>query len=498
MPNCQPIAGICLATEVLSRMRGYYRTLIIIVIVIAIAIFIVLPNNPGIHFLGINKDFKTALGLDLVGGVQALLEADLPADQVIEPGQMNTTKKIVENRVNALGVTESNIQQAGPNRILVEIPGETDPDKALAAIKQTGLLEFVDFSQVPINEIQQMYTNQEIINTDTKKSDASGTNITSSATATETITSTIPSTTGITSTIGTSDSQTPKIYHTIMTGADLKRVNVNNDAGQYDVSFELSEAGAKTFGEFTTNNLNKVLAIVLDNKIISFPTIESPITNGQGRITGSFTADEANALAIQLRYGSLPIPLTTVITNTVGPTLGKESLQKSLIAGVIGITVVILFMAFYYRLPGIIADVALLIYVLLTFAIFKAFPVTFTLPGIAGYILSIGVAVDANILIFARMREELRAGRNLHQATDLGWSRAWPSIRDSNISTLITCGILFIFGSTFGASMVKGFSVTLAIGVLVSLFTAIIVTRTLLHLVLDNITFSEHKRWFGI
>jgi preprotein translocase subunit SecD len=187
-----------------------------------------------------------------------------------------------------------------------------------------------------------------------------------------------------------------------------------------------------------------------------------------------------------------------VESRTVGATLGEESVRKSLMAGYIGLGVVVLFMLLYYRLPGFIADLALIGYAVLSFSIFKVLGVVLTLPGIAGFILSIGMAVDANILIFERLKEELRSGRNLRQAIDLGWSRAWPSIRDSNISTLITCVILFIFGNTFGASMVRGFSINLFLGVAVSLFTAIIVTRTFLHALLDNLNLSDHPRWFGL
>jgi preprotein translocase subunit SecD len=226
--------------------------------------------------------------------------------------------------------------------------------------------------------------------------------------------------------------------------------------------------------------------------------IQTAITGGEGQISGDFTIEEANQLAIQLRYGSLPIPLKVIENKLVGPTLGQDSLRKSTIAGLIGLIGVMAFMALYYRLPGVLADLALLIYATLTFALFKVIPVTLTLPGIAGFVLSIGVAVDANVLIFERMKEELREGQGLRQAIDLGFSRAWPSIRDSNLSTLITCAILFWFGNTFGASIVKGFSLTLALGVLVSLFTAITVTRTFLHLMLDNIRLTEHPRWFGV
>jgi len=215
-------------------------------------------------------------------------------------------------------------------------------------------------------------------------------------------------------------------------------------------------------------------------------------------ISGNFTSESANNLAVQLRYGSLPIPLKVVSSQTVGPTLGQVSLKKSLLAGLIGLSVVGIFMALYYRLPGVLADLALIVYALLTLALFKLIPVTLTLPGIAGYVLSVGMAVDANVLIFERLKEELRAGRTLRQAIDMGWGRAWPSIRDSNFSTLITSFILFWFGNAFGASIVKGFSLTLAVGVLISMFTAILVTRTFLHLVLDNIQFVEHHAWFGI
>jgi preprotein translocase subunit SecD len=284
-----------------------------------------------------------------------------------------------------------------------------------------------------------------------------------------------------------------------MTGADLKEAHVATDKlGQPAVSFSLSDKGGKIFADYTSTHVNQYLGIVLDKTVISAPVVNTPITDGSGIIQGKFTADEANKLAIQLSYGALPVPVKVVESRTVGATLGEESVRKSLLAGVIGLSVVILFMALYYRLPGFIADLALIVYALLALALFKLIPVVLTLPGIAGFILSIGMAVDANILIFERLKEELRAGRNLRQAIDLGWSRAWPSIRDSNTSSLITCAILYVFGNTFGASMVKGFSVTLALGIAVSLFTAIIVTRTFLHTVLDNIKLSDHPRWFGL
>lgn len=451
-------------------MKRPQRWIIPILLIFLISIWIDLPNNPGVHIGNFERDIEYHLGLDLVGGVQALLEADVPPDQEVTSEAMSTARTIIENRVNGLGVTEPLIQLAGDRRILVELPGEQDPAQAIQTIKQTAQLKFVDLQD-------EYFPPGTPIKTDTDTVDAE--------TNTEEDTSTIPA--------------PDKVYPTLMTGAMLKNAYVTGDElGRPVVAIELNEEGAQIFREYTTNNVGKILAIVLDNKVISAPRINDVIPDGNAVITGDFTVEEANALAIQLRYGALPVPLKVVESKTVGPTLGQDSLRKSLIAGVIGMAVIILFMALYYRLPGIIADFALLIYAALSLALFKLIPVTLTLPGIAGFVLSIGVAVDANILIFERLKEELRNGRTLRQAIDLGWSRAWPSIRDSNLSTLITCAILFWFGSTFGASIVKGFSLTLAIGVLVSLFTAITATRTILHVVLDNIKATEKPTWFGV
>jgi preprotein translocase subunit SecD len=472
-------------------MSRNYRLLTLIALILLFAIYVAFPKSPGIHFAGINRDFTTRLGLDLVGGVQALLEADVPATQTIDPKDMNVAVQIVDNRVNALGVSEAVVQPAGSSRIVVELPGETDPAKALATIKQTGLLEFVDMSALSSQEAASLMHTK--INTDwlpggsqSSQNVTPNISITPTSEATSTITSTVPVQTGPT-------------FHTVMTGTDLKNVGVQTtQGGGYVVGFELNTEGTQIFKDFTSTHVGQILGIVLDKEVISVPSINTAITQGKGVIEGRFTSDEANNLAVQLKYGSLPIPLKVVTSQTVGPTLGQDSLRKSLTAGFIGMSVVILFMALYYRLPGIVADLALLCYALITYALFRLIPVTLTLPGIAGFILSVGVAVDANVLIFERIKEELRSGKSLRQAIDLGWNRAWPSIRDSNFSTLITCAILFWFGNTFGASIVKGFSLTLAIGVIVSMFTAIVVTRTYLHLVLDNINFTQHSRWFGI
>jgi protein-export membrane protein SecD len=217
---------------------------------------------------------------------------------------------------------------------------------------------------------------------------------------------------------------------------------------------------------------------VLDKIVISCPVVREPIPSGQATISGQFTYEEARQLAIQLRHGALPVPLRVESFRRVGATLGAESVEKSVRAGVIGLAVVLVFMLVYYRLPGLLADIALIIYVLLNIALYKLMPTTLTLPGIAGFILSAGMAVDANILIFERMKEELRRGRGLTTAIEIGFSRAWPSIRDGQLSTLIICAILFFFGTNFGASIVKGFAITLAIGTVVNVFTAVFATRT--------------------
>jgi preprotein translocase subunit SecD len=502
--------------------QSYIRWLIPILVLVAGAVWVVNPNNPGIHLGSYNRDVRIVRGLDLQGGLRVLLEADLPADTEVTTEQMQTVRDIVENRVNGLGVTEPLVQVAGTRRILVELPGVGDPDQAVAAIQQTGLLEFVEVSvqdrlallsgQIPMvtdfaqsSEAAPSGTSGE----PTVPSESSLTGPTSTTLAAATASSSTPEPTAGATLEGTPAAASPtpeptpavpsQVFHTIMTGAALQSAHVSRDQlGQYIVSFTLTDTGSRIFSEYTAAHVGGYLAIVLDKQVISIPRIDEAITQGSGAISGSFTYDSANSLAVQLSYGALPIPLKIVDSKTVGPTLGQDSLRKSTIAGVIGLVTIMLFMALYYRLPGVLADLALLVYAVLTFALFKLIPVTLTLPGIAGFVLSIGVAVDANVLIFERMKEELRAGRALRQAIDLGFSRAWPSIRDSNLSTLITCAILYWFGASFGASIVKGFSLTLALGVLVSLFTAITVTRTFLHTVLDGLRIAQHPRWFGV
>lgn len=454
-------------------MINRYRTLIFILILVILATWINLPNHPGINLGGYTRTIETHLGLDLVGGVQVLLEADLPEGMSVDFDSMRTATNIVENRVNALGVSEAVVQQAGDRRVVVEIPGIQDPEQAIATIRETGLLEFVHMGLAPLEE-------GTIIQTDF------GTDAANQAP---------PPVPG-----EPFDPEAPgQIHQTVMTGSAIRTVNVATDElGRYIIQFTLTPEGTRTFAEYTTQNIGQFLGIVLDKEVISAPRVESAITEGSGLISGSFTLESANKLAVQLRYGSLPIPLRVVETRTIGPTLGQDSLNKSLLAGAIGSTVVILFMGLYYRLPGILANLSLVVYALILFALFRYIPVTLTLPGIAGLMLSTGSALDANILIFERLKEELRGGRTLAQAVEQGWKRAWPSIRDSNISTLITCAILFWFGSAFGATIVKGFSLTLAIGVGVSLFTALVVTRAFMNLVMNVIQQVDYEKWFGI
>lgn len=451
-------------------MRNLNTRLIVIVFIVVLAVWIDFSNeliNPISQ--QVFRDVSTRLGLDLRGGLQVVLEADLPEGTEISSEQMETARLILENRTNGLGVNESVLQVAGENRIVGEFPGVADPDAVKATLGQTGRLEFVDFGSnfIPAGTVVQ--------------TDIEG------GTATDL---TVPA-----------DPSAPVIYHTVMTGDKIKTalVSQNTATGEYVIDFTMTTEGAKIFGDHTSSHVQQYLGIVLDKVVISAPVINDAITGGEGSISGQFTAESANALAIQLRYGSLPIPFKVVESRVVGPTLGQDSLEKSLLAGLIGIAIVFLFMGIYYRVPGVLANLSIIVYALIAFAVFKYFHFTLTLAGVAGFLLSTGSALDANILIFERMKEELRAGRPLRNAIDLGWSRAWSSIRDSNLATIITSAILFWFGSTFGATIVKGFALTLFLGVVISLFTAIIVTRTFLQLVLKAIKpGTENLKWFGI
>lgn len=476
--------------------QRYNINLILILVLLALVIWIALPSNPGIHIGNFNRSLKTQLGLDLRGGLRVLLQSDTPD---VTADQLNNAKQILENRANGLGVSEVTFQIAGNNRIVGEFPGLTNTSEVISVLKETGRLAFVPLGANPT------VREGDVINVDYSMLGKPLNEILNAPqpTAAPTKAATAAPTTAGTPEATPSAAATPTdqhVYYAIMTGADLdpNGLAVSRDTlGKPIVNFTLKAEGAKIFSDYTSAHVGDILAIVLDGKVISAPQVQSAITGGQGQISGNFTTESANALRINLQYGALPIPLKVVQSSQVGATLGQDSIDRSVRAGVIGLIMVIAFMILSYRLPGVLASLALGMYALTTFALYKLIPVTLTLPGIAGFVLSIGVAVDANILIFERMKEELRAGRNLRQAVDLGWQRAWSSIRDSNITTLITCAILFWYGSEFGASIIKGFALTLALGVLVSLFTAVVVTRTFLHIVLDNLKFTEHQKWFA-
>ena len=445
-----------------------YVNLILILILVAGIIWVDLPRKEGetgIKIGNFERTLNPVLGLDLRGGMQVLLSPQAGINATRQ--DLEDTAKILENRSNALGVGEVVFQVAGDKYILGEFPGLTNTEEVIASVKQTGLLEFIDTKSTQLEPGSEVLT------------DYGG-----ALTATD-----------------STDGTTPPVWHTVMTGVDIKEVSVtasSTGTGGFVVNFVLTDNGTQIFKDHTTANVGNYLTIVLDKKVISSPRISTAIPDGQGQISGNFTSESANNLAVTLRYGRLSVPVEVVESRIIGPSLGEDSLSKSLVAGMIGFIIVALFMLLYYRVPGAVAVTAVAIYAGLTFALFKLIPVTLTLPSIAGFLLSTGSALDANILIFERLKEELRNGRTLKQALDLGWKRAWPSIRDSNIATIITSVILFWFGSTFGATLVKGFALTLALGVLVSLFTAVFVTRSILSVVIDYIKQENIQKTFGL
>ena len=465
-------------------MENRFRfTLISILVLALLALYVVWPANPGINFslgpLSFNRDIKVHEGLDLQGGLQVLLQAktqDANGNAVAPaPADLDATRFIIENRVNGLGVSEPIVQIQGDDKIIVELPGLSDPDQAIKTFGQTGRLEFVDAGDTflsPGQKVQTTYPELWPVSPDKLQ-----------VTSTGSVTGTSQSAVGATGAITNTGAVTSTKYATVVTGEHLasSELGANPTTGEPVVLFSLTPDGSRRFLDYTSKNVGKVLAIVLDGTVISAPRVNSAISDN-GQIQGNFTRESANSLVLQLKYGALKVPLEVIDTRVIGPSLGQDSVQRSLLAGIVGLAAVALFMMVYYRLPGIMATLALLIYGAIVFALFKLIPVTLTLPGITGFILSIGMAVDANVLIFERLREELRNGKRLRASIEDGFRRAWPSIRDSNVSTLLTCAVLFWFGSQFGASIVKGFALTLAIGVLVSMFTAIVVTRTFLRL----------------
>jgi protein-export membrane protein SecD len=438
-------------------------SLVSVILLVAAALYIVLPVD---HPAWLERSRSTdpnaprefldlRLGLDLRGGSQVLLETDLPEGRILAEGDINAAKAIVENRVNGLGVAEAIVQAQGENRIIVELPGINNADDAVETIRSTGQLEFVDPGGTPLSAGM-------IINTNNHPD--------AIARAQEGLAS------------GDIDpSQIPypdQVFNTVMTGDVLANAMAAIDQfNQWRINFTLTSEGSNQFLEYTSSHIGQPMAIVLDGRVLSAPTINGAIS-GNGEISGQFTQQEAESLAIQMRYGALPVPLKVADIRTIGASLGQDSVNSSIRAAIVGLIAIFVFMIVIYRLPGLLAALALVCYIIFNLAIYKLIPVTLTLPGIAGFILSIGMSLDANILIFERLKEELRVGRSLRAAIEAGFNRAWPAIWDSNLSTLITCAVLFWFGNTFGASTVKGFAITLAIGVGLSMFSAILITRT--------------------
>lgn len=444
-------------------------SLVLVLLLAAFALYLVVPTQHPNWLKQLlvwqpekarSLDFR--LGLDLQGGLQVLMVADVPSDQALLPETMRAAAQVVEGRVNALGLSEPVVQVQGARRLIVELPGIADPEQAIDTIRDTALLEF---AEPPAGAGIANLEPGLVIST--------------------------------TYGLGADAAALPGMYNTILVGdaLDTAFASIDDRTGQPMVVIRFKPADAQRFHEYTRANIGRPLCMVLDKTILSCPTIRDAISGGEATISGGFTIESAQQLAIQLRYGALPIPLRIESYRAIGPSLGAISVEKSIRAGLIGLLVVFLFMLIYYRLNGVAADLALALYVLLNMLAFKLLPVTMTLPGIAGFLLSAGMAVDANILVFERMKEELRHGRSLERGAEVGFARAWTSVRDSHLATLLTCAILWFFGSAFAASLVKGFALTLALGTLINLFTAVFVTRTFVRTALGLLGEERMRRY---
>lgn len=460
-----------------------FVTLAFILVLTLFAGWVVLPGDT-LDVGSFKTDHPIQEGLDLQGGVQVLLEARPTEGQSIDSDTLEGTRDTIERRVGGLGVSEPLVQTRGDNQIIVELPGVTDPERAVEVVRQTALLEIID-------------TNGQVLPPGTKvrttlNPNDTGEPGTPSAAGGSPVAS--PEASPVAATTDDSDADGP-IFETIISGADLKDAyRATGPLGQVVVGFELNGGAADRFYDFTSQNIGNPMSIVIDKTVISSPVINGAISD-QGQIEGIAAADVDN-LVVQLKAGALAVPLEVVQSRVVGPSLGQDSIDKSLTAAIVGLATVALFMILYYRLPGFLSVLALGIYTLLVLALYKLIPVTLTLAGIAGFVLSIGMAVDANILIFSRLKEELRLGRPARQAVELGFAHAWPSIRDSNISSMITAAILYWFGQYTGATIITGFALTLFVGVAVSMFTAYTVTRTFMRIVLVS-THIHNTWWLG-
>ena len=524
----------------MSSRRRLITTLIMIAVIVALCLIVDLPRGPDFDWskLGMQPKegetvedlkvpIKVHLGLDLQGGSQLVYQADLSNVKGENQAEaMAGVRDVIERRVNLFGVSEPIVQVSGQDRLIVELAGIKDIDQAIAAIGETPTLEFMEEAGEASGEINiegssegvtvegQPAENNAERSTETPRAslrrlaaEATAGEVTAPDQPAEATQENLPELTPeeleqIKSQLQDSEGnpidlsalQQPQFNPTGLSGKNLTRASVvfeQQGMGSPQVSLEFDDEGRKLFAEVTERNVGKRVAIMIDGVIISAPVVQEKITEGNAVITGNFTIDEAKELARNLNQGALPVPIELVSRQTVGATLGQESVQKSIVAGLIGLLAVAIFMIGYYRVPGLLATLALLIYAIIALAIFKLIPVTLTLAGVAGFIMSIGMAVDANVLIFERLREELRAGRDLKVAIEAGFQGAWSSIRDSNISSIITCIILYAFGS----SLVKGFALTLGIGVAVSMFSAITITRSFLRLAATK-SAQKHLGWF--
>ena len=429
------------------KMKTYSILILILVIAVLAGLF-------DFSIFG-GRPFK--LGLDLQGGSHLIYQADLSnIDKEDYNFAMGGLRDVIERRVNLFGVTEPVVQTeiTGDNyRLIIELAGIKNVSEAIQMIGQTPYLEFRE----PRSDYEEFVEeNREKLETGEVKFE-------------------------------------DLFQSSSLTGRYLEEAKIDFDPTTYEpsVSIQFNDEGAKIFEELTEKYVNKPLAVYIDGILISAPTIREKISGGKAQITGRFTVQEAQELARNLNAGALPVPIKLISQQTIGPTLGAISLQKSLKAGMIGFLAVFLFMIIFYRLPGFLAFISLIIYVVLILALFKMIPVTLTLAGIAGFILSIGMAIDANVLIFSRMKEERKEGKDFERIIEDGFNRAWPSIRDGNFTTLIVAFILFSFGTSF----VKGFAFTLGLGILLSLFSAIFITRNLLRCFINTRFEKWEKLW---
>ncbi|MGP1375349.1 MAG: protein translocase subunit SecD [Almyronema sp.] len=447
------------------------RLLLAVILALTIAAIVVIVEVP------------TRLGLDLRGGSQLTLMVQ-PTEQVpeITAEDLEAVQRVIENRVNGLGVSEAVVQTVGEDQLLVQLPGVSDPEQAERVLGGTAQLEFATQKSGTEGQLQaeQQVLQERLVQQSVLEASGDAAAIAENQAALE------RSYQAITALFASTGLTGDKL-----TDAFARPIGAGNS---WEVVIQFDREGADLFANLTQQiaGTGRSIGILLDDDLISAPTVdvqyaETGITGGSAVISGNFDAQGAQDLAIQLRGGALPVPVEVVENRTVGATLGRDSIERSLYAGIAGLILVLIFMAVYYRLPGVLADIALLVYALLTWAAFNIFGVTLTLPGIAGFILSIGMAVDANVLIFERTREELRAGKTPYRSVESGFYRAFSSILDSNVTTLIACAALF----WFGAGLVKGFALTLAIGVAISMFTALTCSRTLLLFVLG---FSRFRK----